>query len=147
MKLRSDKSHRARPTSLTESQISPGSFMRKLVLPVMLGALTLPAPAVAQANVDDAVAALGDLSHQLRDPERQREMKLMMQAMTEVLLDMPIAPLAQAAADMAGEKAQDIDPALTLRQMAPEAGRVGGDMMRSLLRAVEANEERREGGK
>ena len=68
--------------------------MRKLVLPVMLGALTLPAPAVAQANVDDAVAALGDLSHQLRDPERQREMKLMMQAMTEVLLDMPIAPLA-----------------------------------------------------
>ncbi|MBY8334977.1 hypothetical protein [Qipengyuania pacifica] len=121
--------------------------MRKLVLPVMLGALALPAPAVAQANVDDAVAALGDLSHQLRDPERQREMKLMMQAMTEVLLDMPIAPLAQAAADMAGEKAQDIDPDLTLRKMAPEAGRVGGDMMRSLLRAVDANAERREGGK
>ena len=147
MKLRSDKSHRTGPRSLTESQISPGSFMRKLVLPVMLGALALPAPAIAQANVDDAVAALGDLSHQLRDPERQREMKLMMQAMTEVLLDMPIAPLAQAAADMAGEKAQDIDPALTLRQMAPEAGRVGGDMMRSLLRAVDANAERREGGK
>ena len=107
MKLRSDKSHRARPTSLTESQISPGSFMRKLVLPVMLGALTLPAPAVAQANVDDAVAALGDLSHQLRDPERQREMKLMMQAMTEVLLGMPIAPLAQAAADMALDYAHE----------------------------------------
>lgn len=147
MKLRSDKSHRTAPRSLTESHISPGSFMRKLVLPVMLGALALPAPAVAQANVDDAVAALGDLSHQLRDPERQREMKLMMQAMTEVLLDMPIAPLAQAAADMAGEKAQDIDPDLTLRKMAPEAGRVGGDMMRSLLRAVDANAERREGGK
>mgnify|MGYP000017576770 CR=1 FL=1 len=43
--------------------------------------------------------------------------------------------------------AQDIDPALTLRKMAPEAGRVGGDMMRSLLRAVDANAERREGGK
>ena len=55
--------------------------------------------------------------------------------------------LAQAAADMAGEKAQDIDPALTLRKMAPEAGRVGGDMMRSLLRAVDANAGRREGGK
>lgn len=121
--------------------------MRTFVFPVLLGALALPAPAFAQPDTDSAVAALADLGEQLRDPERQRELTLMMQAMSEVLLDMPIAPLAQAAADMAGEKAQHIDPDLTVRKMAPEAGRIGTALMRNMLRAMAASAERREGGK
>ena len=121
--------------------------MRKFAFPLMLGALALPAPAFAQPDTDSTVAALTDLGEQLRDPERQREMVLMMQAMTEVLLDMPIAPLAQAAADMADEKAQHIDPDLTLRQVAPEAGRIGTELMRTMLRAMETSAKRREGEK
>ncbi|MBX7481978.1 hypothetical protein [Qipengyuania qiaonensis] len=112
--------------------------MRKLVFPVMLGALLLPAPAFAQDYAPEASAPLADLGEQMRDPARQREMALMLQAMTEVLLDMPVAPLAQAAADMAGETAQDIDPELTLRQIAPDAGRVSEEVARNVPRAMQA---------
>lgn len=112
--------------------------MRKLVFPVMLGALVLPAPAIAQDYAPEASAPLADLGEQMRDPARQREMALMLQAMTEVLLDMPIAPLAQAAADMAGERAEDIDPDVTLRQMAPDADRVGEDIARAVPHAMQA---------
>ena len=112
--------------------------MRKFVFPVMLGALALPAPAIAHENAPTAAAPLAELGEQMRDPARQREMALMLQAVTEVLLDMPIAPLAQAAADMAGEQADDIDPDLTLRQMAPDAGRVGEEVARTVPRAMQA---------
>ena len=112
--------------------------MRKFVFPVMLGALALPASAIAHENAPTAAAPLAELGEQMRDPARQREMALMLQAVTEVLLDMPIAPLAQAAADMAGEQADDIDPDLTLRQMAPDAGRVGEEVARTVPHAMQA---------
>ena len=60
---------------------------------------------------------MSDLGEQMRDPAYQRDMALMLQAMTEVLLDMPVAPLAQAAAEMVGEETRDIDPDLTLRRI------------------------------
>lgn len=115
--------------------------MRTFILPAAAAALVLPAPAFAQDAYDDApeaAAPLTDLGERMKDPERQREMALMLQAMTEVLLDMPIAPLAQAAADMAGEQADDIDPDLTLRHMAPDAGRVGEEVARTVPRAMQA---------
>lgn len=113
--------------------------MRRLILPAAALAV-LSAPAAAQ---DDAVpsaetAPLAGMAEQMRDPERQREMAMMVQTMTEVLLDMPIAPLAKAAADMAGEQAEDIDPNMTLRQMAPDAGEVSKQVGKNLPRAMEA---------
>lgn len=97
-----------------------------------LAALSLPAPAVAQD------AALADLGERMRDPAQQRETALMAQALTEIMLDMPIAPLAQAAAEMAGEKAATIDPDLTLRKLAPEAGQASEALGRNLPRAMAA---------
>ena len=69
----------------------------------------------------------------------------MLQAMTQVLLDVPIAPLAKAAADMAGEKAEDIDPTLTLRKMAPDAGEVSKQVGRNLPHAMDAMSSMAEG--
>ena len=51
-------------------------------------------------------------------------MALMLQAMTKVLLDMPVAPLAQAAAEMVGEDTRHRSD-LTLRRMVPRADRAG----------------------
>ena len=106
--------------------------MRKFILPAALAACTLPVPALAQ---DAPAAPLADLGEQMRDPAYQRDMALMLQAMTEVLLDMPIAPLAQAAAEMAGEKTRDIDPDLTLRRVVPQTDRVGDEVARTVPRA------------
>ena len=109
--------------------------MRNFILPAALAACTLPVPALAQ---DAPAAPLADLGEQMRDPAYQRDMALMLQAMTEVLLDMPVAPLAQAAAEMAEEEARDIDPDLTLRRMVPQSDRAGEDVARVVPRAMQA---------
>ncbi|WP_422357176.1 hypothetical protein [Qipengyuania flava] len=81
---------------------------------------------------------MSDLGEQMRDPAHQRDMALMLQAMTEVLLDMPVAPLAQAAAEMAAKETRDIDPDLTLRRMVPQADRAGEEVARVVPRAMQA---------
>lgn len=112
--------------------------MRKLVCTAALAICALSVPASAQGGDGEGAdpAPLAGLSETMGDPARQRELALMLRAMTEVLLDVPIAPLAQAAADMAGAKARDIDPDLTLRKVAPGAGAVGERIERDLPRAM-----------
>ena len=72
--------------------------MLRSVLPAFFLSLALPTAVSAQATDRESLSDLGD---QMGDPAYQRDMALMLQAMTEVLLDMPVAPLAQAAAEMA----------------------------------------------
>ena len=108
--------------------------MLRSVLPAFFLSLALPAAVSAQATDREG---LSDLGEQMRDPAYQRDMALMLQAMTEVLLDMPVAPLAQAAAEMVGEETRDIDPDLTLRRMVPQADRAGEEVARVVPRAVE----------
>ena len=120
--------------------------MRKLLLPAaVLAAFSVPAAAQDAPAIEPEAVPLADMAAQMRDPDRQREIALMVQTMTEVLLDMPIAPLAQAAADMAGEKAEDIDPTLTLRKMAPDAGEVSKQVGRNLPHAMDAMSSMAEG--
>lgn len=105
-------------------------------------ALALIAPPVAAQEAYSSQtpesAPLADLTESMSDPDTQREAALMLQAMTEVLLDMPIAPLAQAAAEMAGDGAEKIDPDLTLRQVAPDAGKLSDEIARNTPYAMEA---------
>lgn len=82
----------------------------------------LPAAASAQEAGDDS--AMAAMAERMNDPEFQAEMALTMQAMGEILLDMPVGPLLEATAEAAGEEARKIDPDTTLRQMAPGAARV-----------------------
>ena len=109
--------------------------MLRSVLPAFFLSLALPTAVSAQATDREG---LSDLGEQMRDPAYQRDMALMLQAMTEVLLDMPVAPLAQAAAEMAEEEARDIDPDLTLRRMVPQADRAGQEVARVVPRAMQA---------
>ena len=114
--------------------------MRRLLLPATAAIAIAATPAAAQ----DADAPrltelpLADMAGELRDPDRQRETAMLVQTMAEILLDLPIAPLAQAAAEMAGEKAEAIDPNLTLRKVAPDAGRVSEGLAVAVPRAMEA---------
>lgn len=109
--------------------------MLRSVLPAFFLSLALPTAVSAQATDREG---LSDLGEQMRDPAYQRDMALMLQAMTEVLLDMPVAPLAQAAAEMAEKEARDIDPDLTLRRMVPQADRAGEEVARVVPRAMQA---------
>ena len=109
--------------------------MLRFVLPAFFLSLALPAAVSAQATDKEG---LNDLGEQMRDPAYQRDMALMLQAMTEVLLDMPVAPLAQAAAEMADKETRDIDPDLTLRRMVPQADRAGEEVARVVPRAMQA---------
>lgn len=118
--------------------------MCNAILPLAAALAVTAAPAAAQDyDAPEAGAApealpLADMAEEMRDPERQRDMALMLQTMTEVLLDLPIAPLAKAAADMAGEKAEEIDPDLTLRKVAPDAGRLSEEVAVVVPRAMQA---------
>ncbi len=108
--------------------------MRRFAFFAALAALVLPA--AAQAKEAPAVAPLADLAAGLRDSQSQRETALMLRAMTEVVLDLPIAPLAEIVAEAAGEPAPAIDPDLTLRKMAPGSSRIGEQIERHLPRAM-----------
>lgn len=108
--------------------------MLRSVLPAFFLSLAFPTAVSAQATDREG---LSDLGEQMRDPAYQRDMALMLQAMTEVLLDMPVAPLAQAAAEIADKEARDIDPDLTLRRMVPRADRAGEEVARNVPRAMQ----------
>ncbi|WP_435203680.1 hypothetical protein [Qipengyuania sp. 902] len=118
--------------------------MRNAILPLAAAFAVTAAPAAAQdydapdVDASPETLPLADMADEMRDPERQRDMALMLQTMTEVLLDLPIAPLAKAAADMAGEKAEEIDPDLTLRKVAPDAGRLSEEVAVVVPRAMQA---------
>lgn len=109
--------------------IVPAALLSLIAIPVAAQETSAPAP---------EAGALADMAQQMQDPERQRELAMVAQTMAEVLLDLPIAPLAQAAAEMAGEEARQIDPDLTLRKLAPEAGELSGEIGRNAPRAMQA---------
>lgn len=114
--------------------------MRKFLIPaVLLGGLAAPLPAFAQdsdAPVDSG--AMSEMAERLSDPEQQHKMAMMVRAMSEILLDMPLAPMMEAMSEVAGEEAPAVDPDTTLRSMAPAADRVPEEIERNLPRAMEA---------
>lgn len=62
---------------------------------------------------------IADMAARMGDPARQRETALMLQTMAEIVLDLPIAPLAEAIGQAAGRAPGSIDPDLTLRRALP----------------------------
>ena len=120
--------------------------MRKYLFPaIAAAAFAAPMPLLAQDEEAEAPLALeeGDapfsaMAERMQDPEYQREMALMLRTMSEVLLDLPLAPLMEAMGDVAGEDAPDVAPDATLRSMAPEADRVPEEIERNLPRARDA---------
>lgn len=115
---------------------------RALLAAASLVAIAAPMPAFAQEtetplDVEEPVE-LADLTDKLSDPERQREVALMARAISEVLLDLPVAPLMEAMGQITGEEAPMVEPGTTLRSLAPQAGRVPEEIERNLPRAMDA---------
>ena len=117
--------------------------MRKSVLSALsLAAIAAPAPLLAQdadlpaPEVQEEAAT--DLAEKFSDPEYQRETAMLMRTLSEVLLDLPLGPLVEAAGEMSGEEMPEVYRDTTLRSMAPEAGRIPEEIERNLPRAMEA---------
>ena len=98
-------------------------------LPVLLAALALPAtllaaPAPALARAEDrAPPELSGAIAEMADPARQQQVAAMAAAMAGMLLEMPVGPMLQSMARMAGEDPEAIDPATRVADLAgPQAG-------------------------
>lgn len=96
-----------------------GRTLRSLALAAPAAALILPLP--AQANHD---RELGPVIEDLSDPARQQAMAQTLSTLSQMLLDLPLAPMARAVAQATGEDPDLVDPQMTLRQLSPEAERV-----------------------
>lgn len=118
--------------------------MRRIVLTAALPLAALATPAFGQeeAQLPPETETLEHLSDSLSDPVRQQQLADTLAVLTEVLLDLPLAPLveplAEATADIAGEEPRPVDPDMTLRRMAPGAGRLSGEIQDKLPRAMDA---------
>ena len=87
--------------------------------------LAAPVPASAQIEtIDPDMAAdqpadSADLADRLADPAVQQQLTTTVAVLGDVLLDLPLAPLAKALADAGVEAADEIPGDTTLRKLAP----------------------------
>lgn len=110
--------------------------MRTLTRITALVALAAPLPALAQ--VSDAEIATAEVEATLKDPVAQAAIAEGMAAASEALLDIPLAPLAKAVAEAAGDNPDDVDPDMTLRSVSPEAQDAPDRVRESLPRVMGA---------
>ncbi len=89
----------------------------RIVLPAAAAAcMLLPVPALAEDS------ETGRMAEELSDPARQEQLAVMAETVADVLLSMPAAPMLRAAATVAGEDPEDIDPDLRVGDLVgPEA--------------------------
>lgn len=110
--------------------------MRTLTRAVALLALAAPLPALAQASETEAATA--EIESTLKNRAAQAAVAEGMAAASEALLDMPLAPLAKAVAEAAGDDPEHVDPDMTLRSVSPDAQDVPGKVRESLPRVMGA---------
>ena len=92
--------------------------MRAALSALATACLLAPIPALA-AEPDTETS---DIAKELTDPARQAELAAMVETMTNLMLEMPAAPLLRAAATMAGEDPEAVDENATVGDLAgPEA--------------------------
>jgi hypothetical protein len=106
--------------------------MRRLILAAAL--LPLAAPAAAQ----DVEGDLDAMARTMGDPARQEALARALGAMSEVLLDFPLAPILGPLAEATGEDPRSVDPDATLRKVSPGASEVPRQIERQLPRAMGA---------
>ena len=110
--------------------------MRTLTRAVALLALAAPLPALAQDSETEAATA--EIESTLKNPAAQAAVAEGMAAASEALLDIPLAPLAKAVAEAAGDDPEKVDPDMTLRSVSPDAQDVPGKVRESLPRVMGA---------
>ena len=113
-------------------------------LPVVIAATVALAPASAMAQnasdgpaSSDGAAAAAQLQSKLSDPKTQQQIAGTVAVLGEMLLDMPIAPLARSVAEAGGGDPAAVDPDMTLRKYAPGASAVPGVAAKNLPRMMD----------
>lgn len=96
----------------------------------------------AQAQVVDYPRApetetLDRMAQSLSDPVRQAQLAATLAALTEIVLDIPLAPIVEPLAEAAGEPAGRVDPDLTLRRMAPRSDDLSRTIQDNLPQAMD----------
>lgn len=113
---------------------------RTIFATTVLPLLCLAVPAFAQETGQAPAAeteALDRMAQSLSDPARQAQLAATLAAVTEIVLDIPLAPLVGPLAEAAGEPVGSIDPDLTLRRMAPRSENLSRDIQDNLPRAMD----------
>ncbi|WP_432201803.1 hypothetical protein ACRAQ7_06695 [Erythrobacter sp. W53] len=115
--------------------------MRRSVIAAALPFALLAAPVAAQEIAPpDQADGLTELSQTLSDPVKQQQIANTLAVLSEVILDLPLAPivepLSRAAGDITGEEAEPVDPDMTLRRMRPEASDLPAEITDKVPRAM-----------
>ena len=99
--------------------------MRRLLALGAAAMLAVPAPVLAQDIGEGAAEEdIGALAESLRDPQTQAQIASTLGALSQVLLNLPVAPFVEAMEQATGETADDLDPDATVRDIAPDAERL-----------------------
>ena len=109
-----------------------------LAISALAAAAALASPAVLSAQ--DQVAETPDLSEMtetLRDPETQEDITTKLTALTQVLLDLDLAPLAEMAEAVSGEPVPELERGGTLRELSPETEALPEMVERELPKAMD----------
>ncbi len=100
--------------------------MRAVTITAALLACAAPMPVLAQ---DTPEAATAELADRLGDPAEQQKLAMMLGVMSEMFMELPVAPLMDAVAQAQGEDAPATDPDATVRDLAgPGADRVSDEI-------------------
>ena len=100
--------------------------------------LAAPLPAAAQIETIDPDSAIDqaespvDLAQKLADPAVQAQTTSMVAVLSDVLLDLPLAPLAKTLTDAGVEAADRVPADTTLRKLAPDATHVQDEVTAKL---------------
>jgi hypothetical protein len=85
--------------------------------------------------------ALQSVTRQLSDPARQEQLAMTLSTLSQVMLDLPLAPilepLGDVAADMGAERVPEVERDATLRTLAPRASEIPEQIERQLPQAMD----------
>lgn len=111
-------------------------------LPVAAAALmvlTLPSAAYAQdaASAGPDSQPLTELSEKLADPAIQDQAAIMGEVLVQMMLELPVGPVADAMHKATDGRSPAIDPDAKLRDVAPDAEKMQGQVIEKLPLAME----------
>lgn len=113
--------------------------MRTASLALIAALACTATPALAEDGAGAQVADnTSNLQQKLSDPEVQEQMAGTVAVLGEMLLDLPIAPLARSMAEAGDGDPRAVDPDMTLRKYAPAASAVPGVAAKNLPRMMDA---------
>ena len=120
----------------------------RIAILLAAGALALTVPSFAHAQdapLPDSDERMAEVTDKLADPAFQAQAAAMTQVLLTAMLELPIGPLAEAMNEATGGDGPEIDPDARLRDIAPDAEYIPGEVAERLPRAMGAMSEMGDG--